>query len=155
MATYGNGTNQNTLSLTGGPTITLGHFQKEFLDYTQFTITGGGTLRQGLSPLGFDRAVDLGTLNFGLTQQIVGPLVFSGGVGFNVDPNSGSYGAVTNSYVEVRWQRRAYEIGVYYSPYEQLGGVRIKLNDFNFEGTGLPFIPYEPMLPTSPARRLL
>ncbi len=155
VATYGNGTNQNTLSLTGGPTITLGHFQKEFLDYTQFTITGGGTLRQGLSPLGFDRAVDLGTLNFGLTQQIVGPLVFSGGVGFNVDPNSGSYGAVTNSYVEVRWQRRAYEIGVYYSPYEQLGGVRIKLNDFNFEGTGLPFIPYEPMLPTSPARRLL
>jgi len=155
MALYGDGTYQNTLSMTGGPTLTLGHFQKPFLDYTQFTITGGGTLRQGISPLGFDRAVDLGTLNFGLTQQIAGPLLFSGGVGYNVDPNSGSYGAVTNSYVEVRWQQRAYEIGVFYSPYEQLGGVRIKLNDFNFQGTGLPFIPYDPTMPTSPARRYL
>ncbi|MFM8524312.1 MAG: DUF3769 domain-containing protein [Cyanobacteriota bacterium] len=155
VAAYGDGTYQNTLSLTGGPTLTLGHFQKPFLDYTQLTITGGGTLRQGLSPLGLDRAVDLGTLNFGLTQQIAGPLLFSGGVGFNVDPNSSNYGEVTNSYVELRWQQRAYEIGVFYNPYEKLGGVRIKLNDFNFQGTGLPFVPYEPTLPTSPARRYL
>ncbi len=144
LAYYGDGTNQNTLSLSGGPTLTLGHFSKPFLDYTQFTITGGGTLRQGVSPLSFDRAVDLGTLGIGLTQQLVGPLVFSGGIGLNVDPNSPDYGKSTGSYVELRWQRRAYELSVYYSPYEQLGGVRVKLNDFNFNGTGVPFVPYEP-----------
>ena len=144
LAYYGNGTNQNTLSLSGGPTLTLGHFVRPFFDFTQLTITGGGTLRQGLSPLSFDRAVDLGTLGIGLTQQLVGPLVFSGGIGLNVDPKSEFYGDVTGSYVELRWQRRAYEIGIYYSPYDGLGGVRIKLNDFNFKGTGVPFVPYHP-----------
>ena len=88
--------------------------------------------------------MDLGTLGIGLTQQIVGPLIFSGGIGFNVDPKSANYGDVTGSYVELRWQRRAYEIGIYYSPYEGLGGVRLKLHDFNFSGPGLPFVPHNP-----------
>jgi len=144
FAYYGDGTNQNTLSFSAGPTLTLGHFTKPFLDYTELTITGGATLRQGLSPLSFDRAVDLGTLGIGLTQQIAGPLLFSGGIGFNVDPKSTNYGDVTGSYVELRWQRRAYEIGIYYSPYEGLGGVRVKLHDFNFSGPGLPFVPHNP-----------
>ncbi len=143
-AYYGDGTNQNTISLSGGPTLTLGHFVRPYLDYTRLTITGSGTLRQGLSPFGFDQAVDLGTLGIGLTQQLVGPLVFSGGIGLNVSPSSQYYGDVTASYVELRWQRRAYEIGVFYSPYQGIGGVRVKLNDFNFKGAGVPFVPLNP-----------
>lgn len=144
LAYYGDGTNQNTASLSGGPTLTLGHFVKPFLDYTQFTVTGGGTLRQGQSPFGFDRAVDLGTLGLGLTQQIVGPLLFNGGVGLNVDGRSENYGEVTGSYLELRWQRRAYEVGIFYSPYDGLGGVRVRLNDLNFNGPGVPFVPITP-----------
>ena len=144
LAYYGDGTNQNTATLSGGPTLTLGHFVKPFLDYTQLTITGGGTLRQGQSPFGFDRAVDLGTLGVGLTQQVVGPLVFNGGVGINVDPGSANYGEITGSYLEVRWQRRSYEVGIFYSPYDGLGGVRVRLNDLNFNGPGVPFVPFTP-----------
>jgi hypothetical protein len=143
-AYFSDGTNQNTIGLSGGPTLTLGHFEKPFFDYTQLTITGGITLRQGQSPLEFDRAVDLGTLGIGLSQQLVGPLVFSGGIGINVSPSSGFYGEVTGSYLELRWQRRSYEVGVYYSPYDGLGGIRVRLNDFNFQGPGTPFIPYNP-----------
>ncbi|MBD2551132.1 DUF3769 domain-containing protein [Microcystis elabens FACHB-917] len=143
-AYFSDGTNQNTIGLSGGPTLTLGRFEKPFLDYTQLTVTGGITLRQGQSPLNFDRAVDLGTVGIGLTQQLVGPLVFSGGIGFNVDPSSDFYGDVTGSYVELRWQRRSYDIGIYYSPYDGLGGIRVRLNDFNFTGPGTPFIPYHP-----------
>jgi Protein of unknown function (DUF3769) len=145
LAYYGDGTNQNTITLSGGPSLTLGQFVRPFLDYTSVTITGSGTLRQGLSPFGFDQAVDLGALGIGLTQQIVGPLVFSGGIGFNVDPRSPYFGDVTASYFELRWQRRAYEIGVFYSPYQGIGGVRVKLNDFNFKGPGRPFVPYNPV----------
>jgi hypothetical protein len=156
MAYYGDGTNQNTLGFSAGPTLTLGHFVKPFFDYTELTVTGGGTLKQGNSPFGFDRAVDLSTVGVGLTQQIAGPLVFSGGVGLNVDGRSGNYGEVTNSYIEFRWQRRAYQLGVFYSPYNGLGGIRVKLNDFNFKGPGLPFVPYEPAAPgLDPVRQVL
>ncbi len=144
LAYYNDGQNQNTISFSAGPILTLGHFHKPFFDYTQLAVTGGVTLRQGLSPLSFDRAVDLGTLNFGLTQQIAGPMLLSVGYGVNVDPASGNYGATTGSYVELRWQRRSYDIGIYYSPYEGLGGVRVRLNDFNYKGTGVPFVPYHP-----------
>ena len=141
---YGDGRNQQAYSISGGPTLTLGHLQKEFFDYTQLTVTGGGTLRYGVSPFAFDRIVDLSTLGLGLTQQLIGPLLISGGVGLNVDPSSKFYGDMVDSYVEVRWQRRAYELAVYYSPYQGIGGIRVKLNDFNFTGTGLPFVPYSP-----------
>jgi hypothetical protein len=143
-AYFGDGSYQNTFSVSGGPALTLGHFVKPFLDYTDLSISGSVTLRGGASPLSFDRAVDLGTLGVGLTQQIAGPLVFSGGIGLNVDAGSDFYGEVTGSYLELRWQRRSYEIGVYYSPYDGLGGVRVKLNDFNFQGPGLPYVPLDP-----------
>ena len=144
LAYYGDGTNQQLAGVSGGPTLTLGHLQKRFFDYTQLTITGGASLRQGLSPFSFDRAVDLSTLGIGLTQQLAGPLLLSGGVGFNIDGTSGYYGDVVDSYVELRWQRRAYELAIYYSPHQGIGGLRVKLNDFSFSGTGLPFVPYSP-----------
>ena len=142
LALYGTGDHQKTLSFSGGPTFTLGTFSKPFLDFTQLTVIGGGTLRHGASPFEFDRAVDFGTLGLGLTQQIVGPLVFSTGLSLNVDPGSQYYGDVINSNIEFRWQRRSYDIGVYFNPYEGIGGIRFRLNDFDFDGTGVPFVPY-------------
>ena len=145
---YGIGLNQNLINFSGGPTLTLGSFTKNFFDYTQFTITGGGTLQQGQSPFSFDRNVDLATLGIGWTQQLFGPLMFNLGLGYNVDPSSPYFGYTTNAYGELRWQRRGYEFAIYYSPYEQVGGIRVKLNDFNFNGTGVPFVPTQPFSPT-------
>ena len=145
LAAYGTGDYQQTLSFSGGPTLTLGTFSKPFMDFTQLTVIGGGTLRGGASPFEFDRAVDFGTLGLGITQQIAGPLVISSGVSLNVDPGSQYYGDVINSNIEFRWQRRSYDIGVYFNPYEGIGGVRFRLNDFDFNGTGVPFVPYNPI----------
>ncbi len=154
IAAFGDGKSQSTVSITGGPTLTLGTFSKPFLDYTQLSIAGGGTLKQGNSPFEFDQSVDLATLGVGLTQQIAGPLLLNAGVGVNVDPSSKFYGNVINSNIELRWQRRSYDFGFYYNPYEGIGGFRFRLNDFNFTGTGLPFIPYTPRnLPNELERR--
>ena len=144
LAAYGDGEYQTTISLSGGPSLTLGTFSKPFLDYTQLSITGGGTLKQGSSPFDFDQAIDLGTLGLGVTQQIAGPLVINAGLGLNVDPSSEFYGDVIDSNIELRWQRRAYDFGFYFNPYEGIGGFRFRLNDFNFTGTGVPFVPYNP-----------
>jgi lipopolysaccharide export system protein LptA len=138
---YDNGSDQNTLSLWGGPSLTLGQFEKPWFDYTRLAVAVGGTLRSGLSPFGFDRAVDLRTISFNAAQQIYGPLVVEGGASFNIDPDSEFYGDASYSYIEVKLQRRSYEIGVYYSPYDGIGGIRLKLNDFNFIGVGSPFVP--------------
>ena len=144
LAAYASGHHQESLSFSGGPTITLGTFSKPFLDFTQISVIAGGSLLNGGSPFDFDRVVDLGTLGVGLSQQIAGPLVLSTGVKFNVDPGSEFYGDVINSNIELRWQRRSYDVGVYFNPYEGIGGVRFRLNDFDFKGTGVPFVPYTP-----------
>ena len=130
--------------MSGGPSLTLGTFSKAFLDYTQLSLSGGITYRQGSSPFAFDQAIDLSTLGIGITQQIAGPLVLNAGVGVNVDPNSEFYGDVINSNFELLWQRRSYDFSFYFNPYEGMGGFRFRLHDFDFKGTGVPFVPYSP-----------
>ncbi len=141
FSAYGDGRKQSTFGLSGGPTLTLGTFTKKFFDYTRFSLTTGGTFKQGSSPFSFDQAIDLGTLGLGITQQIYGALVVDAGFEYNIDPASSNYGEMINSNVEFRIQRRAYDFGIYYNPYKKIGGFRIRLNDFNFNGTGIPFIP--------------
>ena len=125
----------------GGPSITLGHFDKPFFDYTRIAASLAGSFNNGLSPFSFDRAVDLRTASVSVAQQIYGPLVLEAGVTYNIDPNSEFNGTSSYSYLEVKLQRRSYEVGVYYSPYDGIGGIRVKLNDFNFDGSGAPFMP--------------
>ena len=142
-AAYGGGQGQSLLGLSGGPVLTLGHFNRPMFDYTKFSLFGSATAKAGNSPFAFDRYVDTATLGIGLTQQLIGPLVLDGAISYNVAGDSDFYGDVTNNYFELRWQRRAYQFGVFYSPYTGIGGLRLKLNDFRFKGPGLPFVPYE------------
>ena len=144
LTAYGDGTRQTLINLSAGPTLTLGTFSKPFLDYTQLSIGAGVTFTQGASPFAFDQAIDLGTLGIGITQQIAGPLVLNAGVGINVDPGSEYYGDVIDSNIELRWQKRSYDFGFYFNPYEGIGGFRFRLHDFDFNGTGVPFVPYTP-----------
>ena len=141
---YGDGRSQNVLSFSAGPILTLGRLERDAFDYTEISVTGGASLQKGESPFNFDRNVDLSTISIGWKQQLFGPLFLSGGVGLNIDKDSEYYGNTIGSYAELTWQRRSYGFAVYYSPYERIGGIRLKLNDFNYKGTGLPFVPYTP-----------
>ncbi len=143
--TYEDGSYQNALSFSTGPTFTLGNFSKKYLDYTKLSIFGGGTLKQGSSPFAFDRIVDLATLGLGLTQQIAGPLVLNTGFEFNIDKSSEYYGKPINSKIELSWQRRSYNFSIFYSPEQGVGGLNFRLNDFDFSGIGVPFVPYKPL----------
>lgn len=144
---YGDSSRQNALTLWGGPSLVLGHLEKNWLDYTRFSIVMGNTFRSGVSPFGFDRAVDLRTIGFSASQQIFGPIIIEGGATFNIDSDSPFFGETSYSYIEMKIRRRSYEVGVFYSPYEGIGGIRLTLNDFNFTGTGTPFVP-QPATPS-------
>jgi hypothetical protein len=149
-AFYQDGDRQNTLTLYGGPAVTLGRFREPWFDYTQLTVLVGGTLRDGLSPYSFDRAVDLRTISFRAAQQLYGPLVLEGGATVNIDSRSRFSGDVSNSYVELKLLQRSYELGIFYSPYQGSAGIRVQLNDFSFSGSGTPFVP-RPGVPGEPA----
>ena len=140
-ALYQDGARQNTLTLYGGPALTLGRFREPWFDYTQLAVLVGATARDGLSPFGFDRAVDLRTVSFRAAQQLYGPLVLEGGATVNIDGGSRFSGEVSNSYVELKLLQRSYELGIFYSPYDGTAGLRVKLNDFSFSGSGTPFVP--------------
>ncbi len=142
IASYGNGNSQKTVTFTSGPSLTLGSFSRSYLDYTKLSITGGATYKSGESPFAFDQVIDLRTIGIGFEQQIVGPIVLKSGLEFNIDPSSKYYGETVNSNIELSWQRRSYDASLYYNPYSGVGGVRFRLNDFNFGGTGVPFVPY-------------
>jgi hypothetical protein len=140
-AFYQDGSQQSTLTVAAGPSFTIGRFERPYLDYTRFSASFSETFLDGRSPFGFDRAVDLRTVSFNAAQQIYGPLVVEAGATFNIDSSSPFYGDVSFSYVELKLQQRAYELGIYYSPYDGIGGIRIRLNDFDFTGGGTPFVP--------------
>ncbi len=146
LSKYGNGDNQNVLSISTGPTLTLGTFSRNYLDYTKLAVSLGRKFKNGISPFKYDRAVDLRTLGIGLTQQIIGPLVLGTGIEINIDPSDDNYGDLINSNAELIWQRRSYDFALYYNPYKGIGGLRFRLNDFNITGTGTPFYPYETVL---------
>jgi hypothetical protein len=140
-AFYQDGASQNTVTLAAGPSFTIGRFEKPFFDYTRFSASVAGTYLDGASPFSFDRTVDLRTVSFNASQQIYGPLVLEAGATFNIDNDSPFFGDVSYSYVELKLQQRAYELGIFYSPYDGIGGIRIRLNDFDFNGGGTPFVP--------------
>ncbi len=140
MAGYSVGSMQKLLTFSGGPSLTLGRFDKPYLSYSKLSMTAGATFLDGSSPFAFDRVVDLATLGFGLSQQIAGPLVLDSGVEFNVDKGSKYFGQISNSNIQLRWQRRSYDMSLYFSPHTGVGGLKLSLNDFDFKGTGLPFL---------------
>ena len=51
------------------------HFKKKYLDYSEISILGKATIASGESPFDFDQSIDKHSVEIGLKQQLVGPLV--------------------------------------------------------------------------------
>lgn len=124
--------------------VAVGHFSRPYLDYTKLAIGSSVSIVEQLSKFSFDRAVDLGLFHISWTQQLAGPLLLSTSMSYNIDGRSEKYGNRVDSIFELKWQRRAYSLGLFYSPERKLGGLQISINGFDWRGTGTPFIPYTP-----------
>ena len=121
--------------------VTVGHFSRPSFDYTRLSIGSSVSIVEQRSRFGFDRAVDLGSLYVSWTQHLTGPLLLSTSISYNIDGRSENYGKIIDSIFKLRWQRRAYNLELFYSPERKLGGLQIRINGFDWRGTGTPFSP--------------
>ncbi len=129
---YEDGSDQTFLKFGIGPEIRLGKLERNFLDYTKLSIMPGVKIKSGSSPFKFDNAIDLRTLNISFMQQIYGPFVLDIVSNINIDNNSESYGEYYDTKLGLLWHKRAYEIGIYYHPDNEAGGLYFRINGFDF-----------------------
>ncbi|MBF2065012.1 MAG: DUF3769 domain-containing protein [Calothrix sp. C42_A2020_038] len=131
---YTSGDNQSTLLATIGLQGQFGNFSKQFLDYTAFNVSYTQGLNNGLSPFLFDRAVDNKIVNLGVIQQIYGPFRLGLQTSINVDN-----GQSLSTEYSLEYSRRTYGITLRYNPVQELGGISLRISDFNWTGGTDPF----------------
>ncbi len=129
---YINSIEQGFFKLSLGPEIRLGSLERNFLDYTKFSVMPGVKIKFGNSPFKFDNAIDLKTLNISLIQQIYGPLMFDVISNLNIDNSSRNYGEYYDTKLGLLLQKRSYECGIYYHPNNNSGGLFFRINGFKF-----------------------
>ncbi|WP_071518059.1 DUF3769 domain-containing protein [Geitlerinema sp. PCC 9228] len=131
---YSNGDEQNSLS--GSITLQgqFGHFSRDFWDYTAFSIGYSQVLLDGESPFFFDRLVDTQVLNLAISQQIYGPFRLGVEAAINLDTNE-----VFSSDFILQYNRRTYGITLRFNPEQQVGGINLRISDFNWTGNTTPF----------------
>ncbi|QLE55512.1 DUF3769 domain-containing protein [Nostoc sp. TCL26-01] len=138
---YTNGDNQSTLIGTIGLVGQIGHFSRPFLDYTAFNIIYSQGLTSGLSPFLFDRSVDNQVLSAGISQQIYGPVRLGFQTSINLDT-----GEQSSTDYTIEYSRRTYGITLRYNPVLELGGISIRISDFNWTGGTDPFTDVKPVV---------
>ncbi|MEA5507279.1 DUF3769 domain-containing protein [Halotia wernerae UHCC 0503] len=138
---YTNGDNQSTLTGRVGLVGQVGHFSRPFLDYTAFNIIYSQGLNSGLSPFLFDRFVDNRVLSAGISQQIYGPFRLGFQTSINLDTGEES----STDYI-LEYSRRTYGLTLRYNPVLELGGISIRISDFNWAGGTDPFSDVKPVV---------
>ncbi|EAZ90436.1 DUF3769 domain-containing protein [Crocosphaera chwakensis] len=131
---YGNGDSQPSISGTIGLSGQLGNFSRPFLDYTGFNISFSQALRGDPSPFLFDRYADLKTLNWGITQQLYGPVRVGVQSAYNIDTDE-----EINTDLFVEYSRRTYSILLRYNTVLKVGSLSLRISDFNWGGNPGPF----------------
>ncbi|MDJ0601965.1 MAG: DUF3769 domain-containing protein [Crocosphaera sp.] len=131
---YGNGDSQPSLSGIIGLSGQLGNFSRPFLDYTGFNISFSQALRGDPSPFLFDRFADLKTLNWGITQQLYGPVRIGIQSAYNIDTDE-----EINTDLFIEYSRRTYSILLRYNTVLKVGSISLRISDFNWGGNPGPF----------------
>ncbi len=135
---YSSGDRQILGTATIGLQGQLGHFSRDFFDYTGFNIFYSIGTRGDASPFLFDRFADQRTLSFGLTQQIYGPIR----AGFQTAINLDNDDVISTDYY-LEYSRRTHSLLIRYNPVLEIGSFNFKINDFNWSGSTDPFVNQE------------
>jgi len=124
---YSNGASQSVLYGTVGLTAEVGHFAKDFLDYTALSMSYTQAFATGKSPFFFDQVSDVRVLTAAIIQQIYGPIRLGIQQSWNLDS-----GSIFDSVYSLEYARRTYSVLVRYNPNQGLGEFLIRISDFNW-----------------------
>lgn len=131
---YSNSDSQLSLEGTIGIQGQVGHFSRDWLDYTGFQLSYSQNLRGDESPFLFDRLADRRVLSVNLTQQIYGPIRFGYQTTIKLDDQD-----VINSDYILEYSRRTHNITFRYNPVLEIGSFSLRISDFNWSGNPQPF----------------
>jgi lipopolysaccharide export system protein LptA len=131
---YSNRDSQLSLEGTVGIQGQVGHFSRNWLDYTGFQLSYSQNLRGDESPFLFDRLVDRQILSVNLTQQIYGPIR----LGYQTAIDLGDRDTISTDYI-LEYSRRTHNITFRYNPVLELGSFSLQISDFNWQGNPQPF----------------
>ncbi len=127
---YDYGNHQEFIEFGAGPEFIIGEFKKKYFDYTRIKLFPSYKLKSGDSVFKFDQISDKFTLDISFDQQLYGPLLLKTYATLNLDGNSQDYGDFINSKISISLKKRSYELGVFYQPHNQSGGINFSLYGF-------------------------
>jgi len=128
---YENGNHQEHLGLGIGPELIFGNFKNKIFDYTRLSFFPFYKLSSGESVFKFDQNYDKFTLKIALDQQLFGPVILKTSGTLNLTNDSDDYGKFIDSKISLNRKKRSYEVGIFYQPHNQAGGISFAL--FGFE----------------------
>ena len=127
---YDDGKHQEYIGYGFGPELILGNFKNKTFDYTRLSVFPFYKFNSGESVFKFDQNYDNFTLNIDLDQQLFGPVILKSNGTLNLDSDSSDYGKFINSKISLNWKKRSYELGVFYQPHNEAGGISFSLYGF-------------------------
>ncbi|MGC1308468.1 MAG: DUF3769 domain-containing protein [Phormidesmis sp.] len=133
---YSSGDFQDSVIADIGISGQVGHFARDFGDYTQFNVSYSQAFLGGAdSPFLFDRDVDRSVLSFGITQQIYGPFL----AGFQTAISLSNDSRDIDTIYSLEYSRRTYGIVLRYDATQSAGSIGFRLSSFSWLGDTNPF----------------
>jgi len=127
---YENGDHQEYLGLGAGPEYIIGNFKNKTFDYTRISLLPFYKFNGGESVFKFDQNYEDLILNISYDQQLYGPIILKSFGILNLTNDSNDYGEFIDSKISLNWKKRSYEVGIFYQPHNQAGGISFKLFGF-------------------------
>ncbi len=135
---YDDGNKQDVILIKTGPKLILGNFKKEYFDYTELQLYPRFKFNRGNSPFSFDQVVDSSVVEFNIKQRLYKALAVKFSGDFNLEKNNYEDHFI-NPTIEISFNRRAYNIGLFYNFDNEEGGINFDIYSFNFSGLGREF----------------
>jgi hypothetical protein len=127
---YENGDHQEYLGIGIGPELIFGNFKNKTFDYTRIGLLPFYKFNSGESVFKFDQNYEDFTLNISYDQQLYGPIILKSFGILNLTNDSNDYGKFIDSKISLNWKKRSYEVGIFYQPHNQAGGISFSLFGF-------------------------